>query len=173
VAQLASTDRRSDFERWYAAQPRVPLIVPNEGAKVLIVDFSDFQCPYCRQAYAALKPIIDKYNAVAPNTVRLVLKDFPLDSKCNSGVQNGGPHPFACEAAVAVRLAKAKGHEQALEEYLFANRTRAAAAVSALSSCRLRSGRGIRTLRRPRPEATSDRAPAAAACARSRRRSPS
>jgi uncharacterized membrane protein/protein-disulfide isomerase len=121
VAQLASTDRRSEFERWYAMQPRVPLIVPNEGAKVLIVDFSDFECPYCRQAYASLKPIIDKYNAIAPNTVRLALKDFPLDSKCNSGVQNGGPHPFACEAAVAVRLAKAKGHEQALEEYLFAN----------------------------------------------------
>jgi uncharacterized membrane protein/protein-disulfide isomerase len=121
VAQLAQTDRRSDFERWYGAQPRVPLIVPNEGAKVLIVDFSDFQCPYCRQAYAALKPIIDKYNVVAPNTVRLVLKDFPLDSKCNDAVQNGGPHPFACEAAVAVRLAKAKGREQALEDYLFAN----------------------------------------------------
>jgi uncharacterized membrane protein/protein-disulfide isomerase len=121
VAQLASADRRSEFERWYAAQPRVPLIVPNEGAKVLIVDFSDFQCPYCRQAYVALKPIIDKYNSVVPNTVRLVLKDFPLDSKCNGSVQNGGPHPFACEAAVAVRLAKAKGREQALEDYLFAN----------------------------------------------------
>jgi uncharacterized membrane protein/protein-disulfide isomerase len=121
VAQAASTDRRSDFERWYATQPRVPLIVPNEGAKVLIVDFSDFQCPFCRQAYAALKPIIDKYNAATPNTVRLVLKDFPLDSKCNEAVQNGGPHPFACEAAVAVRLAKAKGREQALEDHLFAN----------------------------------------------------
>jgi len=118
---VASTDRRSDFERWYAAQPRIPLIVPNEGAKVLIVDFSDFQCPYCRQAYAALKPVIEKYNAVTPNTVRLVLKDFPLDSKCNDGVQNGGPQPFACEAAVAVRLAKAKGRDQALEDYLFAN----------------------------------------------------
>jgi uncharacterized membrane protein/protein-disulfide isomerase len=116
-----STDRRSDFQRFWAAQPRVPLIVPNEGAKVLIVDFSDFQCPYCRQAYAALKPIIDKYNAVVPNTVRLVLKDFPLDSKCNASIQNGGPHPFACEAAVAVRLAKAKGREQALEDHLFAN----------------------------------------------------
>jgi len=121
VAQLASADRRSEFERWYAAQPRVPLIVPNEGAKVLIVDFSDFQCPYCKQAYLALKPVIDKYNAVVPNTVRLVLKDFPLDSKCNASVQNGGPHPFACEAAVAVRLAKANGREQALEDYLFAN----------------------------------------------------
>jgi protein-disulfide isomerase len=121
TSQLATADRRSEFERWYAAQPRVPLIVPNEGAKVLIVDFSDFQCPYCKQAYISLKPIIDKYNAQQPNTVRLALKDFPLDSKCNASVQNGGPHPFACEAAVAVRLAKVKGREQALEDYLFAN----------------------------------------------------
>jgi uncharacterized membrane protein/protein-disulfide isomerase len=121
TSQIAAADRRSEFERWYAAQPRLPLIVPNEGAKVLIVDFSDFQCPYCKQAYLSLKPIIDKYNAQQPNTVRLVLKDFPLDSKCNASVQNGGPHPFACEAAVAVRLAKAKGGEQALEDYLFAN----------------------------------------------------
>ncbi len=121
TAQLASADQRSEFQRWYTAQPRVPLIVPNEGAKVLIVDFSDFQCPFCRQAYVSLKPIIDKYNAKAPNTVRLVLKDFPLDSKCNANVQNGGPHPFACEAAVSVRLAKAKGRDQALEDYLFAN----------------------------------------------------
>jgi protein-disulfide isomerase len=99
----------------------VPLIVPTDGAKVLIVDFSDFQCPYCRQAYAALKPIIDKYNSQQPNTVKLVLKDFPLDSKCNSNVQGGGPHPSACEAAVAVRLAKAKSRDEALEEWFFSD----------------------------------------------------
>jgi uncharacterized membrane protein/predicted DsbA family dithiol-disulfide isomerase len=121
TAPAASADRRSEFERWYTAQPRVPLIVPTEGAKVLIVDFSDFQCPYCRQAYVVLKPIIEKYNAQQPNTVRLVLKDFPLDSKCNANVQNGGPHPAACEAAVAVRLAKAKNREQAMEDWLFSN----------------------------------------------------
>jgi uncharacterized membrane protein/protein-disulfide isomerase len=113
-------DRRSEFERWFAAQPRVPLIVPSEGAKVLIVDFSDFQCPYCSQAYITLKPIIDKYNGQLPNTVRLVMKDFPLDSKCNPNVQNGGPHPSACEAAVAVRLA-APAKREALEDYFFHN----------------------------------------------------
>jgi len=119
VAQAAVQNQQSEFERWYNAQPRVPLIVPNEGAKVLIVDFSDFQCPFCRQAWAALKPVIDKYNAQQPNTVRLVLKDFPLDSKCNMNVQNGGPHPSACDAAVAVRLAKAKGRDEALETQFF------------------------------------------------------
>ena len=120
VAQAASADRRSEFERWYNAQPRVSLIVPSEGAKVLIVDFNDFQCPYCSQAYLALKPVMDKYNAQQPNTVRLVLKDYPLDSKCNANVQNGGPHPSACDAAVAVRLA-APNKRDALEDWFFHN----------------------------------------------------
>jgi uncharacterized membrane protein/predicted DsbA family dithiol-disulfide isomerase len=117
-AQLA--DRSAEFERWYAAQPRVPLVVPSEGAKVLIVDFSDFQCPYCSQAYISLKPIVDKFNQQQANTVRIVMKDFPLDSKCNPNVQNGGPHPSACEAAVAVRLA-APAKREALEDHFFRN----------------------------------------------------
>jgi uncharacterized membrane protein/predicted DsbA family dithiol-disulfide isomerase len=121
IAQAAASSQQSEFERWYTAQPRVPLIVPNEGAKVLIVDFSDFQCPYCRQAWVALKPVIDKYNKQQPNTVRLVMKDFPLDSKCNANVQNGGPHPSACDAAVAVRLAKAKGKDDVLENWFFSD----------------------------------------------------
>ena len=121
ASQAAAQNQSSEFERWYAAQQRVPIIVPSDGAKVLIVDFSDFQCPYCRQAFVSLKPIIAKYNAQQPNTVRLVLKDYPLDSECNINVQNGGPHPSACEAAVAVRLARGHNREDAMEEWLFAN----------------------------------------------------
>ena len=121
AAQASTQDQRSEFERWYTAQPRVPLVVPADGAKVLIVDFSDFQCPYCRQAYYALKPLLAKYNAQQPGSVRLVLKDFPLDSKCNVNVQNGGPHPSACAAAVAVRLARGRNREDAMEEWLFSN----------------------------------------------------
>jgi uncharacterized membrane protein/protein-disulfide isomerase len=121
ASQAAAQNPSSEFERWYAAQQRVPIIVPSDGAKVLIVDFSDFQCPYCRQAFVSLKPIIAKYNAQQANTVRLVLKDYPLDSECNINVQNGGPHPSACEAAVAVRLARGHNREDAMEEWLFAN----------------------------------------------------
>src|SRR6185503_13591130 len=39
--------QKSEFERWYTSQPRVPLIVPAEGAKVLVVKFNDYQCPAC------------------------------------------------------------------------------------------------------------------------------
>jgi len=119
-SQAQEADRRSQFDRWYGAQPRVPIVVPS-AAKVVIVDFSDFQCPFCKQAYLTLKPILAKYNARQPGAVELVLKDFPLDSKCNANVQNGGPHPSACEAAVAVRLARAKKQDVALEDWLFDN----------------------------------------------------
>jgi uncharacterized membrane protein/protein-disulfide isomerase len=119
-SQAQDADRRARFDRWYAAQPRVPIVVPAD-AKVVIVDFSDFQCPFCKQAYLTLKPILAKYNAQQPGSVKLVLKDFPLDSKCNANVQNGGPHPSACEAAVAVRLARAKNRDVVLEDWLFDN----------------------------------------------------
>ena len=111
----------TEFERVMATSPRVPIVVPNDGAKVLIVDFSDFQCPFCRQAFYAYKPIVQKYEAQQPGSVKFVLKDYPLDSECNVNVTGGGPHPSACEAAVAVRLAQARNRMDAMEEWLFNN----------------------------------------------------
>jgi protein-disulfide isomerase/uncharacterized membrane protein len=121
AAPAPSESQQSDFERWYTTQPRVPLVVPMDGAKVLIVKFNDFQCPPCRQSYLAYKGIIAKYQAEQPGAVKYVFKDFPLSSECNPYVMGGGPHPAACEAAVAVRLAKEHGREVEMEEWLFAN----------------------------------------------------
>src|SRR4029077_18771936 len=66
TAPVPTQDQRSEFERWYASQPRVPLIVPAEGAKVLVVKFNDFQCPACGQSYLQYKPIFAKYEAEEP-----------------------------------------------------------------------------------------------------------
>jgi uncharacterized membrane protein/protein-disulfide isomerase len=121
AAQQPTGDQRSEFERWFASQPRVPLIVPAEGAKVLIVKFNDFQCPPCRQSHLAYMPIIKKYEAEKPGAVRYVLKDYPLSSECNANVIGGGPHPSACEAAVAVRLARTHNREEQMIDWLFAN----------------------------------------------------
>jgi protein-disulfide isomerase/uncharacterized membrane protein len=121
AAQAPTADQKSEFERWFVAQPRVPLIVPADGAKVLIVKFNDFQCPPCRQSHMAYMPIIKKYEAEHPGAVKYILKDYPLDSECNANVQNGGPHPAACEAAAAVRLARQHNREEAMIDWLFAN----------------------------------------------------
>ena len=121
AAPAPTAAQTSEFERVMATSPRVPIVIPTDGAKVLIVDFSDFQCPYCRQAFYAYKPIIQKYDAQQPGAVKFVLKDYPLDSECNVNVSGGGPHPSACEAAVAVRLAQSRNRVEAMEEWLFAN----------------------------------------------------
>ena len=62
------------------------------NALVTIVEFSDFQCPYCSKAYATIEQLLKEYG---PSTVRLVFKNDPL-----------GFHPMArpaAEAAVTVR----------------------------------------------------------------------
>jgi uncharacterized membrane protein/protein-disulfide isomerase len=113
-----SQDRRSEFERYYTSQPRVPLMVPNEGAKVLIVKFNDFQCPACGQSYLQYKPVLAKFDAERPGQVKMVLRDYPLNRDCNDAMQQT-IHPAACDAAVAVRLAAQHNKADALEDYLY------------------------------------------------------
>jgi protein-disulfide isomerase len=82
------------------------------------VKFNDYSCPPCRQTFEEYKPILAKLRQKYPGKVEFVTRDFPLDPECNS---LGGPHPLACEAAVAVRLAREKGKAEAMEDWLFAN----------------------------------------------------
>lgn len=61
-------------------------------APVTLVEFSDFECPFCKQAHPTLKQILERY----PDKVRLAYRDFPLDSI----------HPQARRAAEAARCAQ-------------------------------------------------------------------
>jgi uncharacterized membrane protein/protein-disulfide isomerase len=110
----------SEFERYWEAREHVALAIPAEGAKVLIVKFNDFQCPPCRNSHMAYKPLLMKFAAEHPGQVRYVLKDYPLDAECNANVANT-IHPSACEAAVAVRLARTHNREDQMIEWIFAN----------------------------------------------------
>jgi protein-disulfide isomerase len=66
---------------------------PSHGpsdAKVTIVEFSDFECPHCREFSQILRSIEPQYPQV-----RIVFKDFPLTQI----------HPWAETAAIAARCA--------------------------------------------------------------------
>jgi len=108
-----------EWHTWIDAQPRVPLVMAQApaGVKVWVLKFNDYQCPACRMTYFAYKDIFAKYEASNPQEFRYETRDFPLNSKC--GV--GAAHSFACEAAVAVRLAKSKdpARGRQLENWLF------------------------------------------------------
>lgn len=75
-------------------------------ARLTIVEFSDFQCPYCRQGADALTAIAKAY----PNDVRVVFKQFPLES-----------HSQAAIAAEASLAAHAQGKFWPMHDRIFAN----------------------------------------------------
>jgi protein-disulfide isomerase len=77
-----------------------------QSAKITIVEFSDFQCPYCAVAGPKALAVAAQY----PKDVKLVFKQFPLDSHSNAYV--------AAEASLA---AHAQGKFWPLHDKMFAN----------------------------------------------------
>ncbi len=74
------------------------------AAPVTIVEWSDYQCPFCKSAQEALA----RLRAEFPDTLRIVFKDFPLRM-----------HPFAVPAALAARCAGAQGRYWEYHDMLF------------------------------------------------------
>lgn len=83
-------------------------------APITVVEFSDFQCPFCRNGALTLNTLQNRY----PDKIRVVFRNFPLDASCNSKVQ-ARAHPFACEAAKAAWCAVPQGHFKAFYEEAF------------------------------------------------------
>ncbi len=77
------------------------------GAPVTIVEFEDFQCPFCKKAQATLEQILTRYK----DKVKLVHRDFPLQAL----------HPAAWEAHEAARCAEEQGKFWEYRNLLYAN----------------------------------------------------
>ena len=118
--QTLTPQQIQQFEVYLAKQPRVPVIAPSDGAAIVILKFNDYQCPGCGQTYRDYKPVLAKWAKQAPGKVKFTAKDFPLERECNNLVGQD-LHLGACEAAVAVRLAREKGRGEAMEEWLYSN----------------------------------------------------
>ena len=116
----ASSAQIQQLEAYLAQQPRVPIMVPSDGAPVVVVKFIDYQCPPCRQTYMEYKPILAKWAKEQPGKLKFMTRDYPLERQCNQFI-NQDLHPSGCEAAVAVRLAREKGMAEQMEEWIFNN----------------------------------------------------
>ena len=99
-------------------QPKLledPVTIPTAGspakgpdsAAITLVEFSDFQCPYCSLAVAKL----DAAMAAYPGKIKLIFKQFPLDTHSQAA--------FAADAAIA---AHHQGKFWPLHDAMFAHR---------------------------------------------------
>jgi protein-disulfide isomerase len=93
-----------------------PVAIPVNGdpvlgppnARVTVVEFSDFQCPYCAVAVVKLNDVLKAY----PNDVKLVFKQYPLEM-----------HSQAALAAEAALAAQHQGKFWQLHDAMYADRT--------------------------------------------------
>ncbi|HJR62008.1 MAG TPA: vitamin K epoxide reductase family protein [Vicinamibacterales bacterium] len=114
--QPLAPEERKQLEAWWAVQPQVELpIPPADGTKVLIVKFSDYQCPACKGTHESLKPVLAKYQGQG---VQFVMKHYPLEPECNPSTPNMN-HFGSCEAAAAYEMAKSTPHLARLDDWLF------------------------------------------------------
>ncbi|MFH2093162.1 MAG: thioredoxin domain-containing protein [Pseudomonadota bacterium] len=79
-------------------------VIGKADAKVRIVLFSDYECPYCSRIYPVLEQLLKKY----PDQVNLVSKHYPLRS-----------HKFAKPAAVAAIAAARQGKYPEMSKALY------------------------------------------------------
>jgi protein-disulfide isomerase len=78
----------------------------NPRAPVRIVEFSDFQCPFCAKTH----PVLEAVQRRHPDRVAVLYRHFPLDAI----------HPYARQAALASECAAAQGRFAEYSAALFA-----------------------------------------------------
>lgn len=83
----------------------------NKDAKVILVEYGDFQCPGCAGAYPTVKSLVEKYG----DHMAVVFRHFPLTSI----------HPNARAASAAAVAASLQGEEKfwSMHDLLFENQS--------------------------------------------------
>jgi protein-disulfide isomerase len=84
-----------------------------KNAKVTLVEFSDYQCPFCARNFQQTFPqVMAEY--VKTGKVKYVFRDFPLESI----------HPLAFKASEAARCSGEQGKYWEMHDTLFSNQTK-------------------------------------------------
>ncbi len=97
---------QEDFNKVYNIDIGSSPIDGRKDAPVTIVEFSDFQCPFCARFYPPVKEVLKAY----PNQVKLVIKNFPLSF-----------HPNARPAAKLALAANEQGKYYEMVDLLLQN----------------------------------------------------
>jgi protein-disulfide isomerase len=82
----------------------------SKAAPVTLIEFSDYQCPFCRKFFETTLPAL-KTEYIDTGKVRYVFRDFPIDRG----------HPQARKAAEASHCAGEQGKHWEMHELLFHN----------------------------------------------------
>jgi len=110
------------FQKWKDLPIRKIPVKPGDGtfgnsaSKIQIVEFSDFQCPFCKKAAFTIHTVLSSMG----NRVFFVFKNYPLDQSCNAKVTYR-MHLYACRLAQLAYCANQKGKFWPYNDAVFLN----------------------------------------------------
>lgn len=135
LAKIVTALNASSGGRGNAPQPAETLTVSTKGvamlgdstAPVTIVEFTDFQCPFCGRHATTTLPAL-RNGDIKTGKVRYIVRDLPISEI----------HPWAQKAAVAARCARAQSQEAywRYHDALFSNQRALADSLFALLASR-------------------------------------
>ena len=79
----------------------------NLNADLIIVEYGDYQCPYCGAAYPVLKELMGQFG----NQIKFVFRNFPLSEM----------HQYARMAAIAAEAAALQGKFWEMHDAIYEN----------------------------------------------------
>lgn len=104
--QFIEDEQNSDI-KYLKVDDNFDHITGNMKAKVTLIEYADFECPYCKQFHATMKQVMAKYG----DRVRWVFRQYPLESL----------HSQARAEALASECAGEQGKFWQFADILFAN----------------------------------------------------
>ncbi len=110
---LANLPRQGNVDMDAIAAGEAPFFGP-EDAMLVIYEFSDYQCPFCRRAHEEVRKVIKRHR----QKIRFIHFHHPLDMACNPQVKQPF-HPVACFAAAAAICAQERNKFWELNDLLF------------------------------------------------------
>jgi protein-disulfide isomerase len=111
-----------------------PSTYGNPDARIKIIEYSDYECPFCGMTHFALRKAVETY----PRDVALVHVHFPLDMACNDLLSRPF-HDSACDAARATVCAQRQGKFWEYNDYLFTHQKQ----IGRVPYGRIASGMGL------------------------------
>jgi protein-disulfide isomerase len=134
LAAQSAQDARARTDEEFR-NPKVPslaghVVLGEPNAPITIVEYADFQCPYCRAERATVEDVLKEYSG----KVKLVIKQTPLDI-----------HPQAMDAALMFEAVALQGSRPALRFYdeLYQNQGRLGEGGSFLQSAAKKAGADV------------------------------
>jgi protein-disulfide isomerase/uncharacterized membrane protein len=92
--------------------------IRGESTAVTLIEFADFQCPFCRKLSSQIKTVYQERSQEKYRNFRYVFKHYPLNSKCNPYHKNN-LHPYACQLASAAVCAERQDKFWDMHDLLF------------------------------------------------------